>query len=137
MRRGWLGILFVFILLAMSQTQALAIYESSPYVYRLKVAQCSQEPWARVLTGFRVQGKDGIITALHGVIGCESITARSDDKNNDNIFRNLTIQQVDIERDVALLWSADMEHAPAGGLEEAPAEPPIGDLRVAACTNGT
>ncbi|MHC4560846.1 MAG: S1 family peptidase, partial [Planctomycetota bacterium] len=132
MRRGWLGILFAFILLSVSQGRALAIYEALPYVYRLKVAQCSQAPQARVQTGFRVEGIDGIITALHGVVGCESITAHSDDGNRDNnLFRNLVIREVDIERDVALLWSDDMENALPGGLEEAsPAAEPSSPLRV-------
>jgi hypothetical protein len=130
MRHGWLGLLFAFILFGMSQAQALAIYEALSDVYRIKVAECSQDPKARVLTGFRVADRDGIITALHGVVDCKSITARSDDKKGNNKFRKLTIVEVDIERDVALLRSDDMKHAPAGGLEVAPSTTPKGVLHV-------
>jgi hypothetical protein len=93
-------------------------------VYRLEVKECANG-FNKISTGFRVEGEDGIITALHGVVGCKSITAYSDDiysdsKGVNNRFEKLEIIKVDIEHDVALLWRDDLkiENVLAGGLKK-------------------
>ena len=80
---------------------------SSPYVYRIKAGQCSHAPVDRRQTGFRLEGKSGIITALHGVVDCATINALPDDVNAP-FFNDLRIQEVDVERDVALLSSEEL-----------------------------
>jgi hypothetical protein len=62
------------------------------------------------LTGFHIRvkgkvGKDkvGIVTALHGVVGCKTIRV-------SKRYKNLKIVQVDIERDVAFLYSSELEN---------------------------
>lgn len=57
------------------------------------------------LTGFRVKGMAGIYTALHGVLGCERIDAIFHDPKTRRV--SMSLDQVDIERDVAVLVVAD------------------------------
>jgi hypothetical protein len=84
-----------------------------PFIYRIIVSGCNHEPTKRVQTGFRVKGLAGIVTALHGVAGCNTIFARSD----DDWFGDLTIARVDIENDLALLWSAPLAKRVTDGLK--------------------
>jgi len=57
------------------------------------------------LTGFRVRvrGKVGIVTALHGVVGCKAIKV-------PQRYKKLKIVQADIKRDVAFLYSSELEN---------------------------
>ena len=89
-----------------------------PYVYRIDIKGCTFEPVNRRQTGFRVQGVAGIVTALHGVADCKTIHAAAD--GGQEMFTDLAIQQVDIERDVALLASAELEELPTDGLLTSP-----------------
>jgi len=118
MRRWWLGLTFVIIGLLPYISQALAqsTFEASPFVYRLKIGGCSHEPTERRQTGFRIEGKIGIVTALHGVADCEVINAVPD--GADPPFNNLRIVEVDIDRDMALLSSEELAALPTSGLEE-------------------
>lgn len=88
-------------------------FEPSPYIYKLKIGGCRYEPAERVLTGFRVKGQIGIITALHGVADCQIINAQP---ISGNPLNSLMIAQVDIDRDVARLWSKELEALPTDGL---------------------
>lgn len=58
----------------------------------------------RQLTGFRIRvgNKVGIVTALHGVVGCNKITVKGH-------YKELKIYQADIERDVAFLYSDELK----------------------------
>jgi hypothetical protein len=60
-----------------------------------------------VLTGFkaRVEGRIGIVTALHGIVGCRDLMAF----NLRHTYRSLRVSRVDLAHDVALLSSADLE----------------------------
>lgn len=132
MRRGRVGILVAFFLLSLfslGQGRAMANkFEASDYIYRIKSGNCVQEPHTRIQTGFQVAGKKGIVTALHGVIGCETIIAKSGD---NRVLRKLEIQQADFEHDVALLISEELADASANGLEVVNfAKEPNGDLHV-------
>jgi len=55
------------------------------------------------------------VTALHGVLGCEIVTAQPG--GDGPSFDDLTIGKVDIKRDMALLWSDSLNSARAQGLE--------------------
>ncbi len=63
--------------------------------------ECPEQ--GQVLTGFkaRVDGLSGIITALHGVVGCRELVAF----NATDSYRNLRIASVDIGMDAAFLTS--------------------------------
>ena len=63
--------------------------------------ECPEQ--GQVLTGFKAQvdGLSGIITALHGVVGCGELVAF----NAADSYRNLRIARVDIGMDAAFLTS--------------------------------
>ncbi|XCN71130.1 MAG: DUF1566 domain-containing protein [Candidatus Electrothrix aestuarii] len=66
------------------------------------------------LTGFFAQGKSGIITALHGVIGRHAINASDD--NSSQSYKNLKIEEVDTLHDLAFLSSNELKKR-KGGLK--------------------
>lgn len=99
--------------LSLAQTTS---FKPSLHVYRMVISGCAQPPLERTQTGFRVkdQALIGIVTALHGVAGCKTINAIPD---GDASLVDLTITQVDIARDVALLGSKQLDALPLDGLE--------------------
>jgi WD40 repeat protein len=90
----------------------------SPYVYQVIAAKCSHEPFERTQTGFHAKGLSGIVTALHGVVDCVEFKAISSAPGGGALV-DLYLDQVDIDRDVALLQSRDFPSilSPAVGLE--------------------
>ena len=70
-------------------------------IYRVRAGDCPSG--GTVQTGFVADGFDGILTALHGVVGCGTISARS----SGDAFTDLRIVRVDIARDIALLAPRD------------------------------
>lgn len=88
-----------------------------PYVYRLKIGNCTFDPADRRQTGFRLQGTVGIVTALHGVADCKTVSAIADD---GVIFTDLVIAAVDIDHDIALFTSSDLAGLPTDGLAVSP-----------------
>lgn len=107
-----IGCLLFSSMITTTQAQFLP-FEPSPYVYPLKISECKHEPESQRQTGFRVKSRVDIITALHGVADCMSIHALPDD---GAIFTDLTIQAVDMDHDVALLSSPELEGLPTDGL---------------------
>ncbi len=99
--------------LVLAQTPS---FTPSPYVYRIVINGCAQPPLERTQTGFRVKDatRVGIVTALHGVAGCQTINAIADGASAPLL--DLTITQVDIARDVALLGSQQLDALPLDGL---------------------
>ena len=85
------------------------------------MAGCHVKPAERSQTGFRVADRLGIYTALHGVVGCSRITLRSHD---DQLGRDSVVHivKIDIDRDIALLSSRDLEGKPRLGMEVASSE---------------
>lgn len=111
-------ILLLPLLLLVGATVVLAqtpTFAPQPYIYRIKVAGCDHEPKIRHQTGFLVRGEGGIVTALHGVADCPDATIEAESAQGD--FAALTIQAVDIDRDVALLSSPEVADKLAEGLE--------------------
>jgi hypothetical protein len=106
----------IVLLLALWASMALAQSNRAtpaPYIYRLKIGNCTFAPADRRQTGFRVQGMVGIVTALHGVADCKTVSAVADD---GVIFTDLIIAAVDIDHDMALLTSPDLADLPTDGL---------------------
>lgn len=91
-------------------------FTPSPDVFKIRIGQCRFPPTSRIQTGFRIEGVEGIVTALHGVVGCNSIVAQP--IGNAKAYRDLIITEVDIDRDAAILWSEELASASAMGLKQ-------------------
>ena len=76
---------------------------SDSQVFELIVMRCSHEPKERRGTAFGAEGYEGLLTSLHGVVGCKAIQASS--RSTGEVYSKLDIISVDIERDVAVLRS--------------------------------
>lgn len=81
----------ILLLIALLAAQT---YAANPLVYRVLADETK-------LSGFRLRGTKGIVTALHGVIGKTNVRAISSADNKALI--GLTIKQVDVAHDLALL----------------------------------
>jgi len=82
--------------------------ENLPQVFQIVADKCSHGP-RRYQTGFLAEGFDGLVTALHGVVDCESKIARR--AVGELVFEDLEIAEVDIRNDVALLRSPQLSAA--------------------------
>jgi hypothetical protein len=98
---------------ALFATTAILPGQSPDHVYQV-VVQVPGKPVGILQTGFRVRGTKGIITALHGVIGSQKISAWNEQQK---VFSNLTVRRVDVQNDLALLSNQDLQNAPDVGLE--------------------
>ena len=129
--RTQLGLLMSLLMLILSTSQhAQAQSETvAQHVVRVKSFTCTHEPaeW-RTQTGFVLffsiegnsvsidsAGTPGVITALHGVADCKFILALSEDGKT---LDYLETKYVDIDRDVALLTSSDIEYSSEDGALE-------------------
>jgi hypothetical protein len=74
-------------------------------IYKIRAYECT-EGGERALTGFMVRGEPGIITALHGVVGCKKINALN---LIGKPFRDLKIVKADFDLDAALLSSGEID----------------------------
>ena len=81
--------------------------QTNPHVFQVSTSGCPHAPILQ--TGFRVAGQEGIYTALHGVLSCDSISAVVRlEEGSRGPFHDLEIAKVDIARDVALLTSSEL-----------------------------
>ncbi len=114
-----IALCFGLLLTLPSQAQSL-LTNPNPYVLRITSKGCTHSPTVRRQTGFRVQKMPGIVTALHGVLDCTTIGAVSDD--GQIVLTDLQLMKVDIDHDIALLWSpsfdrlVDIDGSTADGL---------------------
>lgn len=93
--------------------------KSSPYIYRIRAGGCNGVVPTRQFTGFRVRGKAGIYTALHGVAGCTSIVASQDygdGLKSTSLNVDVEVAQVDVSHDIALLSSSTLAGPSSDGL---------------------
>ncbi len=114
--RRWpiIGLFLVLAGLFASPVGAVRQYQPDPFIFRLKISGCVDNPSRQIAqTGFRVKGWPGIITALHGVAGCKQINAIAE---TGVFFNDLTLAQVDIDHDVALLSNPNQPISAAEGL---------------------
>jgi hypothetical protein len=109
---GTLGILFILFFAGSTQAQVDA--DESPYIFRIKMDDCVHAPHSRRQSGFLVEGQVGIITALHGLVDCQSMQAVS--SSGDTILRDMVLYSVDAEHDIAVLWSPDLDLENLAGL---------------------
>ena len=73
------------------------------------------QPRNNVLSGFAATVADvrGIVTALHGVVGCQRITAF----NLSHSYANVRLERVNVRLDAAFLTSPELRTSPSAGLE--------------------
>jgi trypsin-like peptidase len=103
-----------FVLLVVFIVLAPVARAQDEHVYLIKMFDCTHKPAERSQTGFRVRGIKGLVTALHGIADCQKIMASS--KNGLFLDQPLTINKMDVDHDVALLSSPQIDSAPDGGL---------------------
>jgi ankyrin repeat protein len=103
--------LIYFILLIIGAPPT-TIYAQKEYVYKLLISQCKVGD-DRTQTGFRMQDYQGVITALHGVVGCKDIKMRGD-VDTPALPGNFELAMVDVANDVALLTTRERSLPPVG-----------------------
>ena len=96
---------------------------SSPLIFKIIATECPPSSGVRTLTGFHTNEFPGIVTALHGVVGCK-LSAVPNDPDLLTIT-DLYIERVDIAHDIALLNSPSVDWQNMDGLQ--PIETPQGD----------
>jgi hypothetical protein len=74
-----------------------------------KVYRLTCKPENRIFSGFdgNVDGVPGIITALHGVVGCNKMLA----SNLTDSYSDLSLGKVNIRKDLAFLTSSKLKSA--------------------------
>jgi Trypsin-like peptidase domain len=82
------------------------------YIYKIRIPATTHHPDI-IQTGFRLLGTKGIITALHGVIDGTIFIASNESGDS---LRGLKMVMVDVNNDLALLRSEELENRPADGL---------------------
>lgn len=105
MRLIKISLILIFVAVSYIQVQA---DEYDKYVFQIKAAKSSSESEVIFQTGFVSNKYDGIITALHGVVGRSSITATSE--NLSHPFTNLKITHADIANDLAVISSSSLKN---------------------------
>ena len=105
-------------LIAAFPTQAVFAQTAEDNVYKIII---TTNPQTEILeTGFKLKGRNkGIITCLHGVAGGKFFTALGEKK----VFKGLTITFVDIDHDLALLQSNQLNED-EDGLDSGISVPP-------------
>ena len=84
--------------------------EINNYIYSIRITVNNKQ---FIQTGFRLSGTRGIITALHGVVGAQEITAVNE---AGSVFSKLKIIKTDISKDAAVLYSDKMAALSTDGL---------------------
>lgn len=92
-------------------------YSQSEHIFLIKAFDCASGPKNRTQTGFRIRGRKGIITALHGVAGCGTVKAQS--KQGPLLSSSLLPAEVDIENDLVLIISDELRSGNDDGLSPA------------------
>lgn len=105
-----LGMLLFSMLPGTAKAQELAV---AKYIYMVRIP-ATRHHKVILQTGFRLAGRKGIITALHGVV--DGVTFSAYNESGD-VLNNLKIASVDIDNDLALLRSGEIDNRPGEGLE--------------------
>jgi tetratricopeptide (TPR) repeat protein len=91
-----------------------AAHAQQRFVYRVKISDCAGDAQLRIQTAFRIAERPGLVTALHGVIGCNSITAISE--AGGVLTKPLKVEYVDVDHDAAILQSDELRQLKAEGI---------------------
>jgi len=87
----------------------------STHVFHVLASGCIAYPEDRDLTAVRIKGYQGLLTALHGVVGCRTIAAFQPDSNER--FLEMQITRADLDNDVALISSTEIKSPFKTGYE--------------------
>lgn len=85
------GLIVVVILIG---AQPVVAQQASEHVVLVRMGAGKKQ------TGFKLQGKTGFVTALHGIVGEDKVTVTT---KNGTVLRNLKIAEVDIGNDLAVI----------------------------------
>ena len=89
-------------------------YAQGEHIFLIKAFDCAAGPKSRTQTGFRVRGRKGVITALHGIAGCATVKAQS--KQGPILSNTLSASEIDIENDLVFLTSDELKAGSDDGL---------------------
>ena len=84
------------------------------HIFLIKAFNCPAGPKGRTQTGFRIRGRKGVVTTLHGIAGCATVKAQS--KQGPILSSSLVLAEVDIENDLAFLTSDELLVSSDDGL---------------------
>lgn len=130
-------IYFYLLAFLISTIYSLGIYaqEINPGVFRIMLKDCGANEKGLTQTGFRTQwnGQEGLITALHGVVGCKKCDAA---QGNNLYLRDLVLVAVDFDRDVAFLSHTQLKSIAGGPLNTAQYNISHDQLRVVGYPDG-
>lgn len=100
-----------------ASTDDAAAQNALNQVFMLHVRSCPSAPTSRRLTGFRVQAggsrPTGIVTALHGVAGCQDIRAAN---RMGWVIKGLRVRRVSVPGDLAILSTDSLDRFPTHGF---------------------
>lgn len=94
-------LIFGLMLTSISYSQNYDEASIKKAIFKIRASDCQLDSNDRALTGFVLQ--EGMLTALHGVVGCNNIRAINDD---GTVYRDLSIIKADLKNDLALLQSS-------------------------------
>lgn len=89
-------------------------YAQGEHIFLIKAFDCAAGPKSRTQTGFRIRGRKGVITALHGIAGCATVKTQS--KQGPILSSALSVSEIDIENDLVLLTSDELRAGSDDGL---------------------
>ena len=89
-------------------------YAQTGSIFRLVISGCANSPGQFSQSAFKLDGAPALITALHGVAGCTSITARTAENALAFEGRSFVINQADVAYDVASLTATPSLRAQGG-----------------------
>ncbi len=98
--RAKIAITSLLLCLLVASRPLLADVQQS--LFKIRASACLDGVDNKRLTGFAMQGTNGIVTALHGVVGCRIVSAQQSGSHGI-VIQNLRIADVDIDRDIAVL----------------------------------
>ena len=103
-------------LIALFYASVLCAQDVSDFVFLVKAQDCTARPSAvTIQTGFRYRGLKGIVTSLHGVVGCRSLSVHSE--RTLQAAAAMEIGKANIEADLALLISPQFQSGDQNGIE--------------------
>jgi trypsin-like peptidase len=104
----------IIFLIILSLSFTGVAFSQSEHIFLIKAFDCASGPRNRTQTGFRIHGRKGIVTALHGIAGCATVKAQS--KQGPVLSSPLSAAEVDIENDLVLLMSDELRSGSDDGL---------------------
>ena len=90
-------------------------------VYQVQSSSCGWKNSRFAQSGFRavVQGQVGLVTALHGVVGCGRVVALQEPELGNTYVQDLTLTKVSVTHDAAFYTSATLAQRPGQPLSPA------------------